>query len=101
MQGLIRKAVVLRKLQVGKTKLHEMIRDGSFPPPTKLPSVNGKPGRTSYWSAEAVDEWIARQLRATTFVALSNCPNDPFARNSWPVTVRDSVGRPHSEEGAT
>lgn len=82
MPGLIRKPAVLAKLQVGNTKLHEMIRAGEFPPPTKLPSLNGKPGRTSYWSAEVVDEWIATRVRAATAAVLITRPNDPFGRTA-------------------
>ncbi len=83
MSGLIRKADVRAKLQVGNTKLHEMIRAGEFPPPTKLPSLNGKSGRTSYWSAEAVDEWIAKRVHAATRAALARArPNDPFGRST-------------------
>lgn len=76
MSGLIRKADVRAKLKVGNTKLHEMIRAREFPPPIKLPSLNGKPGRTSYWSAEVVDAWIAEKVKAV----LVYHPNDPFSR---------------------
>lgn len=82
MQGLIRKSAVRAKLQVGNTKLHEMIRAGDFPPPTKLPSLNGKPGRTSYWSADVVDEWIATRLRLGIANTLAARLNDPFGRSA-------------------
>lgn len=80
MQGLILKADVRSKLKVGNTKLHEMIRAGEFPPPIKLPSLNGKPGRTSYWSADVVDEWISNRLRAGIANGLASRSNDPFGR---------------------
>jgi prophage regulatory protein len=80
MTGLIRKADVRSKLNVGNTKLHEMIRAGEFPPPIKLPSLNGKSGRTSYWSADVVDEWISNRLRAAIANGLASRSNDPFGR---------------------
>lgn len=82
MQGLIRKPAVRAKLQVGNTKLHEMIRAGGFPPPIKLPSLNGKLGRTSYWSADVVDAWIAERARAAVANALATRANDPFGRGA-------------------
>jgi len=82
MKGLIRKKAVLAKAQCGNSKLYEMIREKQFPAPTKLPGPNGKPGRTSYWSAEAVDAWIDERLRAATTAALAAQPNDPFGRTS-------------------
>lgn len=89
MKGLIRKADVRAKLNVGNTKLHEMIRAGAFPPPIKLPSLNGKPGRTSYWSADVVDRWIAEQVQASLTAALVARTNDPFGRalDSAPPTT--------------
>lgn len=89
MKGLIRKKAVLAKAQCGDTKLYEMIREGQFPPPIKLPGPNGKPGRTSYWSAEAVDEWISDRLLTATSAAVAARVNDPFGR------------RPAPSEGAT
>ena len=80
MSVLIRKADVRAKLKVGNTKLYEMIRAGEFPPPTKLPCLNGTPGRTSYWSAEIVDAWIDNKVRASMAGAVANRANDPFGR---------------------
>jgi len=89
MTGLIRKADVRSKLNVGNTKLHEMIRAHEFPPPLKLPSINGKPGRTSYWSAQVVDEWIASRVRASLTNALAHRDNDPFGRSLADAEVSD------------
>jgi predicted DNA-binding transcriptional regulator AlpA len=71
---------VRSKLNVGATKLHEMIRAREFPAPLKLPALNGKLGRTSYWSAEVVDEWIANKVRESMRGALASHVNDPFGR---------------------
>lgn len=82
MSVLIRKADVRAKLKVGNTKLHEMIRASEFPPPIKLPGLNGTPGRTSYWSAEIVDAWIDNKVRGSMADAVGNRANDPFGRTA-------------------
>jgi predicted DNA-binding transcriptional regulator AlpA len=91
MSGLIRKSDVRAKLNVGNTKLHEMIRAGAFPRPFKLPSLNGKLGRTSYWSAAVVDAWIAERVRAAVTNALATRSNDPFGRGTHGATCPEET----------
>lgn len=55
MKSPMRGNAVRAKIGCGKTKHYEMIRDGLFPLPVRLPTITGKPGRTSYWPEEVVD----------------------------------------------
>lgn len=88
MKGLIRGKAVRDKIGCGKTKHYEMIRDGLFPAPIKLPTITGQPGRTSYWLEEVVDAWIAEQVKRSLELALTQYRNDPFGR-CMPLTGVD------------
>lgn len=85
MKSLMRGDAVRAKGGFGKTKHYEMIRDGLFPPPVKLPTITGKPGRTSYWPEEVVDAWLEEQVKKSLEQALTTYRNDPFGRSAQPA----------------
>jgi predicted DNA-binding transcriptional regulator AlpA len=83
---------------VGNTKFYEMIRDGEFPPPIKLPSTSGAPGRASYWDSDVVDEWIAARtaaqsaaLRAHLAELAEQRLSDPFGRRPTAVVRKGEL----------
>lgn len=81
---LLRKCEVLSLINIGKSKLHQMIRDNAFPQPIKLPSVNGQLGRTSYWSRDEIEAWVELRASARDKLvkeAVRDGVNDPFKRN--------------------
>jgi predicted DNA-binding transcriptional regulator AlpA len=85
MKRLICGKAVRAKTGLGKTKHYELIRDGLFPAPTKLPTITGKPGRTSYWPEEVIDAWIEAQVKKSLEQALTTYRNDPFGRTAQPA----------------
>lgn len=54
---LIRFPELKRKVGLGRTKIYEMIGEGSFPAPVKI-------GRASLWKINQVDAWIEKVSNA-------------------------------------
>ena len=85
MKQLMRGSAVRAKIGCGKTKHYEMMREGLFPLPVRLPTITGKPGRTSYWPEEVVDAWLEQQVKKSLEQALTTYRNDPFGRSVQPA----------------
>lgn len=54
---LIRMPNVKHRVGLGRTSIYALVAEGKFPAPVKI----GK--RAVAWSARAVDQWIADQLK--------------------------------------
>ena len=67
MSRIIRRKEVLRLVGLGKTRLHELIREGRFPEPVSL--TGGR--AVGWWEAEVV-EWIRSRPR----VSHAACPQE-------------------------
>ncbi len=52
-ERVLRVKDVLTRIAVGRTKFHEMRRDGQFPPPVRLGA------RAIGWTESSIDGWIA------------------------------------------
>lgn len=57
-ERLLPKKVVLDRLGCKNTKLYELINSGFLPPPVKLPTPSGTPGRQSYWPESIVSACV-------------------------------------------
>jgi predicted DNA-binding transcriptional regulator AlpA len=57
-ERLLPKKVVLDRLGCKNTKLYELINSGFLPPPVKLPTPSGQPGRLSYWPESVVSACV-------------------------------------------
>lgn len=88
---LVRGQTFRNRLNVGKTKFYELIRNGYIPPPTKLPMANGEPGGVSFWSNAVVDACVARLANPRNASAIHEIINsrgsDPFGRNATNTTT--------------
>jgi len=77
---LLRRPEVLRLLNCGNTKFHEMQKAGLFPAPILLPC-----GRTKYWDSVEVDAWLQAQIDASRVeisIAASTGLNALFGRSA-------------------
>jgi predicted DNA-binding transcriptional regulator AlpA len=57
-ERLLPKKIVLDRLGCKNTKLYELINSGFLPPPVKLPTASGTPGRHSYWPESVVNACV-------------------------------------------
>lgn len=57
MERLLKLGEVCHATGLGKTRVYQMIAEGSFPPPVKVGS------RASRWPASWVQQWIEDRIR--------------------------------------
>ena len=54
-ESLSRLHGVLQRVPMGRTKLREMVNDGTFPQPLKI-------GRNNFWVNSEIDAWIDARI---------------------------------------
>lgn len=90
---LLRDAEVQNLTGIRKTRRAEMMRDGKFPQPIKICG-----GRTNYWLASEIDQFIATQVaqhRAVQAEKLAQLASDPFN-----VLMNALAGKPSQHTNA-
>ncbi len=93
-QHLLRDAEVRKRTNIGKTKRRALILAGLFPAPIKLLNEHQLPGRTSFWLASEIDEWLDKQV-AVHRANLAEIANHGL--NGWlNQAVKEAAGARHA-----